>query len=80
MRHSHTLRHISFALFLFAFLFPADAYAYLDPGTGSLVVQAVVAGIAAGAYMLRSYWRRIGALFGRRDPAASGESGDSQAE
>ncbi|HEY8535926.1 MAG TPA: hypothetical protein VIL25_05735 [Vicinamibacterales bacterium] len=58
---------VCFVLFVLALAFPRDAFAYLDPGAGSMVVQAVVAGLAAAAYLLRSYVRRIGALFGRRD-------------
>lgn len=41
--------------------------AYLDPGTGSLVFQTVVAALAALGYAFRSYWGRIRTLFSRRD-------------
>jgi hypothetical protein len=35
------------------------AYAYLDPGTGSLVWQAAI-GIAFGAtFLLKSYWQKV---------------------
>jgi len=51
-----------------------DAYAYLDPGTGSYVLQ-IVLGIAFGATMaLRIFWTRIKNLFGgkkKNDPAES---------
>jgi hypothetical protein len=40
-------------------LFPRDAFAYLDPGTGSMVFQTVVAALAAVAYGVRVYWARI---------------------
>jgi hypothetical protein len=33
--------------------------AYLDPGTGSMVLQVVVGGIAAVGVAGRYYWRRI---------------------
>ncbi len=36
-----------------------EAHAYLDPGTGSMLLQAAVAGIAAAAFVARSYWRRL---------------------
>lgn len=40
---------------LMAFL-PAPAYAYLDPGTGTMIVQAVVAGIAGALVTIKIYW------------------------
>lgn len=33
--------------------------AYLDPGAGSIVVQAVVAGVAGVGVVLRLAWRRL---------------------
>ncbi len=55
-------------------LVPAPpAEAYLDPGTGSMVLQAVIAAIAATAVALRLYWTRLKALFGRKRAAAGEE-------
>jgi hypothetical protein len=33
--------------------------AYLDPGTGSMLVQLVVGGIAAATVTAKFYWRRL---------------------
>lgn len=33
--------------------------AYLDAGTGSLLIQAIVGGTAAGAVVAKVYWRRL---------------------
>ena len=44
---------------------PTDAQAYLDPGTGSMIIQVVVAGIAAGLLLVKTYWRRLKAFFSR---------------
>lgn len=57
-------------------VFPRDVHAYLDPGTGSLVFQAVVAGLAAAAYTVRSYWSSIRTWFGRSNAGAPGEFHD----
>ncbi len=46
-------------------LAPTEAYAYLDPGTGSFALQGLIAGVAGGVISIRSYWRRIGGLFRR---------------
>lgn len=41
--------------------------AYLDAGSGSLIVQAMVGGAAGVAVATRLYWRRLVARF-RRQP------------
>ncbi len=42
------------------------AHAYLDPGTGSMILQLLLGGIAGMAVVLKLYWHRLKALFGRR--------------
>jgi len=49
---------------------PGEAAAYIDPGTGSLILQGLIAAFAAAAVVIRGYWYRIKAFF-RRDPAAA---------
>jgi hypothetical protein len=34
-------------------------FAYLDPGTGSMIVQLLVGGVAAVAVTAKLYWHRI---------------------
>lgn len=63
------------AMFL---LLPAvSAFAYVDPGTGSMIVQAIIAAIVGGAAFIGVFWRK---LFRRRrgrdqddDPTDAGE-------
>ncbi len=53
-------------IFAFAFLFgvePTCAYAYLDPGTGSVLLQSIIAGIAGSLFAIRTYWTRIVRFF-----------------
>jgi hypothetical protein len=52
-------------LICLAVLTPTNAYAYLDPGTGTFALQGVIAGIAGGLVAIRAYWRQIGGLFRR---------------
>ena len=56
--------------------FPGDAHAYLDAGTGSMLLQAMVAGVAAGMVLLRQYRAKIKAFLGRVSPAPSEDSED----
>jgi hypothetical protein len=37
----------------------APAFAYIDPGTGSMILQAVIGGVAGGLFVLRGWWRRL---------------------
>lgn len=50
---------ILFIALLAYFLGERRAEAYLDPGSGSLVLQIIVGGIAAFYFVLKSYWVRI---------------------
>jgi hypothetical protein len=43
--------------------------AYLDPGTGSMLVQLLVGGLAAVAVAAKFYWRRLLTLLRIRKPA-----------
>ena len=47
--------------------------AYLDAASGSLIVQAIVAGAAGAAVFLKLGWRRITGPFRRRAAAEGGE-------
>lgn len=39
--------------------------AYLDPGTGSIILQAIVGGLAAAAVTVRLWWARVKSIFSR---------------
>ena len=41
-----------------------DAVAYLDPGTGSMLLQVILGGIAAVGVAIKLYWHRLRAAFG----------------
>ena len=47
--------------------------AYLDAASGSLIVQAIVAGAAGAAVFFKLGWRRITGPFRRRPAAEVGE-------
>ena len=44
---------------LVGMLVPLDAFAYLDPGTGSALLQGIIGGVAAIEVVLKLYWHRI---------------------
>lgn len=44
-----------YLIILFYFLLTKNAYAYLDPGTGSIIVSALVAGLVT----IKTFWRTL---------------------
>ena len=57
-------------LFIFTFTlgflaaFPPPAQAYLDPGSGSMLLQILLGGTAGLAVLLKLYWHRLLLVFG----------------
>ncbi len=45
-------------------IFPLNAFAYLDPATGSIIIQGVLGAIAATAFVVRLYWDKFLTFFG----------------
>ena len=41
-----------------------DAVAYLDPGTGSMLLQVILGGIAAVGVAIKLYWHKLRAALG----------------
>src|SRR2546428_7869777 len=64
-------RALRIALVLVACLSIASpAYAYLDPGTGSMLISAVLGVAAALALAVKMFWYRLIGLFRGKRPAA----------
>ena len=49
--------------FLYFFLFTSSAHAYLDPGTGSIILQAIVGAFAAFLSTLYIFWEKVKIFF-----------------
>jgi hypothetical protein len=57
---------------IISLLLAQPAYAYIDPGTGSMLLQGLIAAVAAAAVAIKLYWQKVKAfLFGRREKAGS---------
>lgn len=41
--------------------------AYLDPGSGSIIIQLIIAALLGLGVFVRVQWSRIKSLFGRKD-------------
>ncbi len=40
-----------------------DAHFYIDPGTGSLIIQILIAGFVGGLFVIKMFWRKIKVFF-----------------
>ena len=59
-----------------------DASAYLDPATGSMVLQGIVGGVMACLFVVRRQWGQLKGWFTRRRdgseaPKSTGTNGDA---
>tara|TARA_B100000767_G_C19679643_1_gene498982 strand:+ start:298 stop:549 length:252 start_codon:yes stop_codon:yes gene_type:complete len=49
-------------LFFWLILYTSSAFAYLDPGTGSALLQGLIGGVAVGVSFLSIYWQKVKAF------------------
>ncbi len=59
-----------------ALLITTPAYAYLDGGTGSIMLQGLLAGIAGALAVLRLYWAKVKSFFSRKPSATQVQVGE----
>lgn len=60
-------RVLSLVLVAYFLFYPGGtAYAYLDAGTGSMILQILLGGIAGAFVFVRMYWHRVKLLFSQR--------------
>lgn len=55
-----TILLVAFGIFM---AYQPSAHAYLDPGTGSLILQAIIGAFLAMALTVKLWWRRLMGLF-----------------
>jgi hypothetical protein len=53
------------AMSLFAPLLRTQAY--LDPGSGSFLIQLLIAGVVGAGFLIKAYWKKIKGLFNRSE-------------
>jgi hypothetical protein len=74
MRHPQNIRIGLLLAVIGMVAIPDNAHAYLDPGTGSVVLQVVIAGFLGALFTFKSYVRAavsaVSRLFGKKDNAS----------
>lgn len=55
-----------FSTFMLFLLLCPNAYAYLDGGTGSMLLQLMLGGVAGMIAILRLYWHKILSVFSKK--------------
>ena len=61
-RKMKELTVILMSIFL-VLIFVNHSYAYIDPGTGSIILQATLAAIVGSAVTIKLFWQRIKIFF-----------------
>ena len=46
--------------------------AYLDPGSGSFILQLLLAALVGGAFIIKTYWKKIIGIFRKDSPQEKG--------
>lgn len=64
------------ALSVVMILAPVPAFAYLDPGTGSMIIQGIIGAIAGIMVAGKLYWTKISSFFSRSKGSESSEDKD----
>ncbi|MCR9095453.1 MAG: hypothetical protein NXI30_14625 [bacterium] len=58
----------------------SPAHAYLDPGTGSTILQLLLGGVAGAMVVLNLYWARVKAFFGISSDSSASEASPESSE
>ena len=53
-------------------LYPPTVHAYLDPGSGSMLLQILLGGFAAIGVISKLYWHRLTSVFRRKGLQSDG--------
>lgn len=77
MIRSRPCRLLATGLLLGCGLLTGSAAAYIDPGTGSYVLQIAIAFLVGLAFSIKVFWKRIVAFLKRTLAAKKGGSGDA---
>lgn len=59
MQYKQGILPLIFGISLLHSLIISDAYAYIDPGSGSLVIQIIIGALVGTGITLKIYWHKF---------------------
>ncbi len=71
MKYLKTFLITTGVILLYHFIFPERIFAYLDAGSGSYIIQIIIAVVAGGAFGIKIFWRRIYHFFKNHNSRAN---------
>jgi hypothetical protein len=83
MKKTFSVYGIPLAIVAVVVTLPSTAHAYLDAGTGSMLLQLLLGGVAGLAIAAKLYWHNFLSAIGlrkARSEEGTGEGGESTAE
>ena len=63
-------------LIIILLTYSSHAFAYLDPGSASLIIQGLIAGIASVVTAISLYWSKIVSFFSRNSTDSNDNKND----
>ena len=76
-QYVHRFGYLILIVLFLSLIAPSVVFAYLDPGSGSMLLQLVLGGLAGLAVIAKLYWQRLLGLFGMN---AQQEESDSETD
>jgi hypothetical protein len=68
------LKNVNFLILILGLIsYTSPVYAYLDPGTGSLLLQGLIGGMAVAMSFLSIYWQKVKAFFSKKEVDSDSE-------
>jgi hypothetical protein len=58
-KKSKEVTYLLIAAFIIFLSFPKNCLAYIDPGSGSYVVQVIIASLLGATFAIKLYWKKL---------------------
>lgn len=79
MRSEPNLASVLFAVVCLSLVSIDGAHAYIDPGTGSYILQLLIGGSVAAVFLVKMYWQKLLAVFSKNNTNTNKpEGGDEE--
>ena len=68
------MRIYSVFFLMLASIYSIPAMAYIDPGSGSAIMSAIIGAVVATGMVIKTYWYKLKSLFMSTPPAAADQA------